>query len=119
MPRIRVDPDCLRELARRFSETAGTLHALHGWLSGAWGRLGVGGWEGGHRGSVEPRWWQARTRLNALTEQAAALSRFLYDRAARFEEADHAGVAAVGQVAGDLPWPGRRGAAGSARSSLC
>ena len=100
MPRIRVDPDYLRELARRFSETTGALQALHGRLSGAWGQLGVGGWEGRHRGLVEPQWRQVRTRLNVLTEQAAALSRFLYDRAARFEEADQAGMAAVGQVAG-------------------
>lgn len=100
MTRIRVYPDHLREVARQFSATAGALRSLHGRLSGAWGRLNTGGWEGRHRGQVEPQWWQARTRLNALTEQTAALSRFLYDRAARFEEADHAGVASVGRVAG-------------------
>jgi len=99
MPCIRVDPDHLRELAHRFSETAGALQVLHDRLSGAWGQLGVGGWEGKHRSQVEPQWWQARTRLNALTDQAAALSRFLDDRAVRFEEADRAGAVSVGQVA--------------------
>lgn len=100
MRRIRVDPDHLRELAHRFYETADALQALRSRLSVAWERLDVGGWEGEHRNQVEPQWWQAQTRLNVLSEQAAALSHFLNERAARFEEADRAGMAAVGQVAG-------------------
>jgi len=100
MTRIRVDPDHLRELARQLSAMASALRSLHGRLSEAWGQLNVGGWEGRHRGLVEPQWWQVRARLNVLADQADALSRFLYDLVARFEEADQAGMAAIGQMAG-------------------
>lgn len=99
MTRIRVDPDDLRELAHRFSQTACAFRSLHGRLSTAWGRLNAGNWERAHRGLVEPQWWQARSRLNGLADQAETFSHFLVERAARFEEADHAGVAAVGQAA--------------------
>lgn len=60
MPHIRVDPDGLRDLARRFSQIGGALRTLHAQLSVAWGRLNADAWEGAHRSLVEPWWWSAR-----------------------------------------------------------
>lgn len=100
MLHIRVNPDHLRELARRFSQTAGDLRALQGQLSNAWGRLNVDSWESQYRGHVALQWWQARSRLSALADQADAIAQFLYGRATRFEEVDGAGRAAIEQMGG-------------------
>ncbi len=97
--RIRVDPDHLREAARSLSEAANGLYALESRLLGAWNRLSAEEWEGAYRADVEARWWQARARLRTLADRADALARFLLERAARFEEADRAGMVALGQVA--------------------
>ena len=97
--RIRVDPDYLRETRRQISRSVAVLRSQREQLSTAWERLGVAGWEGRYRNQVEQEWRQAQSRASGLVEQAEALTRFLAERAARFEEADHTGLAVIGQMA--------------------
>jgi len=96
--RIRVDTDYLWKVSRKIASAANVLHSLQKQLSAVWGQLNVAGWEGVYRDPVEQEWRQAQTRLNGLADQAEALSHFLTERADRFEKADRAGLAAVGQV---------------------
>lgn len=97
--RIRVDTDYLRETSRQISRVASTLRSLQERLSIAWGQLNVAAWEGTHRNPVEQEWRQAQSHAGSLVEQAETLAHFLVERADRFEEADRAGLVAVGQMA--------------------
>jgi len=96
--RIQVDTDYLQEMSCRISEFANVLPSLQKRLSAAWGQLNISEWEEVHRDQIEQEWWRAQTCLNSLVDQAKTLSLFLVERADRFEEADHAGVAAVGRA---------------------
>jgi len=98
MMRIRVDTNYLQEVGHQVSNTVNALRSMHKQPSSAWRRLDVDGWEGQHRELIEPWWWQVRSRLGNLVEQTENLAHFLDERAVRFEEADHAGAAAVGSV---------------------
>ncbi len=97
MPRILVRPEYLREFGAQWQRTAGELQSIAGRLGGAIGSLD---WETRQQAGVEGMVNEARRRAGALAGQAEAFARYLASKAQAFEEADRAGVSAIGQVMG-------------------
>jgi surface antigen len=97
MTRILVQPEHLRTLAAQSRRQADDLRSILGNLSGALGGLD---WQVRESAGIEGGWQSARGRGYSLAEQAEALARYLDRKAQAFDEADNAGAAQVGQVAG-------------------
>lgn len=97
MTRILVEPDRIQALSIRWQQRATELRDAVGRLSMAINRLD---WRVRQANGVESDWHIARQRAEVLASQAEEMARYLAQKAQAFEEADRAGAAAIGQVAG-------------------
>jgi uncharacterized protein YukE len=95
MVRIRVETNRLRDTSREVQQVSEQLRALDGRLGGAIGRLD---WQVRGQANIDGRSNDARSRARSLCSQAEELSRRLSGAAQAFEDADRAGVGAVGTV---------------------
>ena len=99
MPRILVDPLDLKETASRFSRCAASLQSLGARLSSLWSNLEANSAQSLALSVVESDWLTARRQMQLLTEQSQELAHTLQLYAAKFEEADRAGVTSLAGVA--------------------
>ena len=98
MARIQIDPDQIQDFARQIAQAGREMADVRSRLAQTWTHLHTVGWEGGHRARADGLWHKAQNQAGMLSEQAAALSRFLHERAIAFQEADRVGVATLSQV---------------------